>query len=87
MNPNSKDDEDTTEPTSSSGPKEKPNYPGPKSGVKYPLTVTYCGGLCNFFFNIILTIKLSNKLLFEKNVHYQLNYANIHQIQINVKIG
>ncbi len=49
MNPNSKDDEDTTEPTSSSGPKEKPNYPGPKPGVKYPLTVLYCEGLCNFF--------------------------------------
>ncbi len=44
MNPNSKEDDDTTEPTVSSAPKEKPNFPGPKPGVKYPLTVDYCGG-------------------------------------------
>ena len=23
---------------------EKPSYPGPKPGVKYPLAVIYCGG-------------------------------------------
>jgi hypothetical protein len=23
----------------------KPNYPGPKPDVKYPLTVIYCGGM------------------------------------------
>ena len=25
--------------------KEKPNYAGPLSGVKYPLNVIYCGGV------------------------------------------
>jgi hypothetical protein len=44
MNPNSKEDEDTTETTASSAPREKPNYPGPKPGVKYPLKVIYCEG-------------------------------------------
>lgn len=28
----------------SGGEKPKPNYPGPKNGVVYPLTVVYCGG-------------------------------------------
>ena len=25
--------------------KKKPNFPGPKPGVQYPLNVLYCGGL------------------------------------------
>ena len=26
----------------------KPNYPGPKPDVKYPIAVIYCGGRCFF---------------------------------------
>ncbi len=62
MNPNSKQDDEDDQATGStaSAVKEKPNYPGPKPGVKYPLTVIYCGGfrskrffLANFLIQIL----------------------------------
>jgi hypothetical protein len=37
----------------SGGEKPKPNYPGPKNGVVYPLTVVYCGGR-HFFLAFVL---------------------------------
>ena len=36
--------EDNQSETQSTDNKKVPNYPGPISGVKYPLNVLYCGG-------------------------------------------
>ena len=42
-------DPNEEEEISSSNTKTKkiPNYPGPKEGVSYPITVLYCGGNLN----------------------------------------
>lgn len=42
MDPNLEEDESNT--ASAAVTKKMPNYQGPKQGVKYPLTVIYCGG-------------------------------------------
>jgi hypothetical protein len=37
------DDENSTGASAQAATK-KPNYPGPKPGVKYPVEMIYCGG-------------------------------------------
>lgn len=39
--------------------KPKPKYAGPKPGVKYPLSVVYCGG-------ILMRTRLKNLFIFIK---------------------
>ena len=41
---NVEDDETVASASATTSEKKKPNYPGPKSGVQYPLNVLYCGG-------------------------------------------
>ena len=42
---NVEDDDSSNTASASTQSRNKPNYPGPKPGVQYPLNVLYCGGL------------------------------------------
>ena len=62
MDPN-EEDEVSHAASATTSKKTTPNYPGPKPGVHYPLTVIYCGGKFHFVnmeFIRILSLEIYN---------------------------
>jgi hypothetical protein len=69
MDPKSNIEEDESVSSASvTSEKKKPNYPGPKPGVQYPLSVIYCGGIFK-----ILKNNFYNRLILQFNFDKECN--------------
>lgn len=69
---------DDVEPNSNAPISVQVNYPGPRSDVRYPLNIQYCGGQF-LLLSILMNYLYAQYIL--QNALYHLNIANTAQVR------